>query len=168
MAVEVYNRNIMKWAFIFAVALTVAADDSPLVQASKEAKKPKDKPTAIVITNATVKQSKAKLSTTKSQRALPKADVPKKAATNDCAAPALVSAAPAAATPVRAEQKLDPFPRARTPQMDEEDVQALLEELARVPISKFPPDVTSAPQFSANTSVPTASPAVAPQSSQKP
>lgn len=137
----------MKWAFIFAVALTVAADDSPLVQASKDAKKPKDKPAPVVITNATVKQSKAKLSTTKSQRALPKAET-KKAAANDC------SAAPLAPAPVAAA------PRPEMPMMDDAELYAYFDSLQSTPTVKPPPNMSSAPQFSPNTS--------APQSSQKP
>ena len=38
--------------------------------------------------------------------------------------------------------------------MDDADVEYLLEELAQVPISKLPENVTSKPQFSANTSEP--------------
>jgi len=141
----------MKWAFIFVAALTVAADDSPLVQAAKEAKKPKDKPAAIVITNATVKQSKAKLSTTKSQRAL-KLDA-KKAPANDCVMP-VIAPAPPIAVAAAPDKK---------PQVDDAEIEAIMEGLSMVPVSKFPPGATSTPQLSPNISVPQAA-----TSTQKP
>src|SRR5438105_1381515 len=106
----------MKWSFVFVAAvaaLSVIADDSPLVHASKEAKKPKEKKAA-VITNATLKQSKAKLSTTKSQRPIPKSQP------NDCTVTPLPTPSPlAVATAAPKEEPKQDFPRARTPQMDD-------------------------------------------------
>ena len=140
----------MKWSFVSVAALaalSAIADESPLVHASKEAKKTKEKKT-VVITNATLKQSKAKLSTTKSQRPIPKSRP------NDCVVTPIATPPLAVATAAPKEEPKQDFPRARTPQMDDADVEYLLEELAQVPISKLPENVTSKPQFSANTSEP--------------
>lgn len=141
----------MKWAFIFAAAaLTVAANDSPLVQASKEAKKPKEKAATVVITNATLKKSKAQLSTTKTQKPLPK---PQPA--NDCAVTPL-AAPPLAAVPAAKPEVKE------APKMDDAELEMLIEGLASEPIVKPPPNTSSKPQFSPNVSEPQTSQAKKP------